>query len=278
MVSREQERVNFLVISFVQKIVAEELKNVASIEKVDFLSNESVVGRLFYRVFKSQEKNVDTVCSILAHLMNKFISKLQEGSEFDAAKDAARAGAAAGKKAKQQSESDEHSAGATKMYSEFLEKLVGSILGNEVLTAANMNFQLKQVWKDQAEAGGGKIQSLRFSAEIAILIEIIQDALNELRGRKKKAGKVDNHDEEVAKKILGLIFFRMIKKMSADTDKLMLYLYPYLRETKKQILIDEGMQKQGGTFLELCAVVNHFFAGNDYQRDKQETHWADLRQ
>ena len=76
MVSREQERVNFLVISFVQKIVAEELKNVASIEKVDFLSNESLVGRLFYRVFKSQEKNVDTVCSILAHLMNKFISKL----------------------------------------------------------------------------------------------------------------------------------------------------------------------------------------------------------
>ena len=53
MVSREQERVNFLVISFVQKIVGEELKNVASIEKVDFLSNESLVGRLFYRVFKS---------------------------------------------------------------------------------------------------------------------------------------------------------------------------------------------------------------------------------
>lgn len=61
-------------------------------------------------------------------------------------------------------------------------------------------------------------------------------------------------------KILGLIFHPTIKKISESQESLKMYLYPYLRETKKQILIDEGMQKQGSTFVELCKVVDFFFS------------------
>ena len=56
---------------------------------------------------------------------------------------------------------------------------------------------------------------------------------------------------------MGLVFYRMIKKISKDKDTLMLYLYPYLRETKKQILIEEGMEKHGEKYLELCKVINY---------------------
>ena len=76
MVSREQERVNLLLISFIKHMIKTELKDVISLEKVDFLAEDSLIGVLFFRIFKSQQKNVDTICSILAHLMNKFISKL----------------------------------------------------------------------------------------------------------------------------------------------------------------------------------------------------------
>ena len=83
MISREQERINLLLISFIKTVVKKELANVQSLDKVDFLREDSVIGVLFYRILKSQEKNVDTVCSVLAHLMNGFISMLQDGQDFE---------------------------------------------------------------------------------------------------------------------------------------------------------------------------------------------------
>lgn len=80
----------------------------------------------------------------------------------------------------------------------------------------------------------------------------------------------------VAKKIMGLIFYRMIKKISSTVDTLKLYLYPYLKETKKQILIEEGMSRQGETYLELVDVVSCFFSENKYQSGKTEVHFSEL--
>ena len=53
MINREQERPNLLLISFIKNIIKEELSQYASIDKVDFLSKDSIIGRLFYRIFKS---------------------------------------------------------------------------------------------------------------------------------------------------------------------------------------------------------------------------------
>ena len=78
---------------------------------------------------------------------------------------------------------------------------------------------------------------------------------------------------------MGLIFYRMIKKISTNKDTLMLYLYPYLRETKKQILIEEGMEKHGEKYLELCKVVNYFFSDftdADWNLNEREQWWGDF--
>ena len=92
---------NLLLISFIKHTIKGELAEFRSLDQVDFLDNDSMIGRLFYRIFKSQQKNVDTVCSILAHLMNKFISKLQESTEFDASSKTKTPSGAKGSKEKQ---------------------------------------------------------------------------------------------------------------------------------------------------------------------------------
>ena len=75
---------------------------------------------------------------------------------------------------------------------------------------------------------------------------------------------------------MGLVFYRMIKKISKDKDTLMLYLYPYLRETKKQILIEEGMEKHGEKYLELCNVINYFLTDMAWNLSDREQHWTDF--
>ena len=79
---------------------------------------------------------------------------------------------------------------------------------------------------------------------------------------------------------MGLVFYRMIKKISKDKDTLMLYLYPYLRETKKQILIEEGMEKHGEKYLELCKVINYFLTdlpfSTEWNLNEREQHWSDF--
>ena len=84
LISREQERVNLLLISFIKNIIHSEISKAKSLNDIDFLAEDSLIGRLFYRILKSQEKNVDTICSILAHLMNRFIQKLTESNDYEA--------------------------------------------------------------------------------------------------------------------------------------------------------------------------------------------------
>jgi len=101
----------------------------------------------------------------------------------------------------------------------------------------------------------------------------------ELKKKESRASSKKNSLEElIAKKIMGLIFYRMIKKISSSIDTLKLYLYPYLRETKKQILIEEGMTRQGDTYLELVDVMSCFFSDKKYQTEKNEAHFGELRQ
>ena len=76
---------------------------------------------------------------------------------------------------------------------------------------------------------------MRFSSEISLLLEIIFNELNEMKNQKKAKPGVKEipHDQYVSQKLFSLIFYRMIQKISSDKETLMLYLYPYLRETKK---------------------------------------------
>ena len=125
------------------------------------------------------------------------------------------------------------------MYSEFLDALLQEILDNSVLTASNAIFKIKSVWINPSEDQKNiKVESLRFSNEIALMVEIIQQELNKLKDTSQNGGKSkqkagESHEDLVAIKIFGLIFNKMIKKIKRDTDTLMLYLYPYLRESKK---------------------------------------------
>mmetsp|Transcript_7761 Transcript_7761/g.10953 ORF Transcript_7761/g.10953 Transcript_7761/m.10953 type:complete len:166 (-) Transcript_7761:2018-2515(-) len=161
----------------------------------------------------------------------------------------------------------EFSLKATGMYQDFLTSLVTDTLDNSVLTTTNASFMLKKAWQDQAEGSKNvKVNSLRFSSEIGLLVEIITSELNELKDKNatnKKSKQGNTHEEQVALRIFGLIFNRMIKKITSSTETLMLYLYPYLRESKKQILIEEAMSKQGNTYMELVKVINFFFSDMD---------------
>lgn len=165
------------------------------------------------------------------------------------------------------------------MYDQFLRELINEILANQVLTQQNANFQLKQEWQE-AERDGEKVPSLRFSSEINLLIEIIFIELNEMKNKKKaKTGSKEiTHDQIVAQKLLGLIFYRMVRKISSDKENLMIYLYPYMRETKKQILIDEGMDSHGEKYLELCNIVNYFFTDMSLNLNEREGQWNDFDQ
>ena len=79
LVSQEKERVNLLLISLIQQILATELKHNQweCIDHVDFTRPDSLVRKLFTRIMKSQETNVDTICCIVAHMMNSFLQQLQ---------------------------------------------------------------------------------------------------------------------------------------------------------------------------------------------------------
>ena len=84
LVSQEKERVNLLLISLIQQILATELEQYHYIDHVDFTHENSLVRKLFTRIMKSQETNVDTICCIVAHMMNSFLQQLQV-DEIDSA-------------------------------------------------------------------------------------------------------------------------------------------------------------------------------------------------
>lgn len=50
-------------------IIEYELKQYSTLEEVDFLAKESVVGKIVKLIFKQQETNTDTVCSLACHII-----------------------------------------------------------------------------------------------------------------------------------------------------------------------------------------------------------------
>ena len=77
LVSQEKERVNLLLISLIQRILSTELEQYQDLKDVDFTGENSLVRKLFTRIMKSQETNVDTICCIVAHMMNSFLQQFQ---------------------------------------------------------------------------------------------------------------------------------------------------------------------------------------------------------
>ena len=69
----EKERVNMLLLSLIQQILDKELSKYRKLSEVDFTSPNSLIRKLFMRIMKSQETNIDTICCIVAHMMNQFL-------------------------------------------------------------------------------------------------------------------------------------------------------------------------------------------------------------
>ncbi len=54
--------------AFIKCIAEAELKNYATLEEVNFESSDSVIGKIFRYIMKSQKDNMDTLCCIAAHM------------------------------------------------------------------------------------------------------------------------------------------------------------------------------------------------------------------
>lgn len=144
------------------------------------------------------------------------------------------------------------------------------------MSSQSQNFGLKKVWKNP-ESEEETVPSLRFSSEVYFMIEIIYEELINMKDKRATTKKTSNVEETIAGKIMQLVFFRIIKKVAKDLETLKLNLYPYLRETKKQILVEEAMQISGDTYMELVDVIIFFFAKTDYQPEKTDNHFLELK-
>ena len=82
-VSQEIERKNCLLISLIRPVALDEISKCRTIDDVDFDDKNSLVGKLFRRIFKSQETNIDSLCCIVADMINKFMNQKKEGSFID---------------------------------------------------------------------------------------------------------------------------------------------------------------------------------------------------
>ena len=168
LVKREQERSNLLLISFIKQVVANELKD-QRLQNVDFTKEGNLIGELFYHVFKSQERNMDTVCSMLAHLMDKFVLSTQEGKTYEARND--------GKNKKGDANADlvqdQFCEPAITMYYQQIEELVQEIKENKVLNSEELkqstNFKLNAEWQSLIDEELD-VPSFRFSSEVSLMI------------------------------------------------------------------------------------------------------------
>lgn len=76
MVSSEVERVNFLLLSVIKEIIPNEFKKFKSLDEVDLLSDQCLIGKLFKYIFKSQNTNVDSISCFVAHILNSMMTDI----------------------------------------------------------------------------------------------------------------------------------------------------------------------------------------------------------
>ena len=77
MISSEAERVNYLLITVLKGIIDKEFERYDDISQVDLLAEDSLVGRIFKYIFRSQPVNIDSVASVVAHLLNWLMSEFK---------------------------------------------------------------------------------------------------------------------------------------------------------------------------------------------------------
>ena len=77
MISSEAERVNYLLITVLKGIIDKEFERYDDITQVDLLAEDSLVGRIFKYIFRSQPVNIDSVASVVAHLLNWLMSEFK---------------------------------------------------------------------------------------------------------------------------------------------------------------------------------------------------------
>ena len=177
LVKREQERVNLLLISFIKQVIPQELEGMR-LRDIDFTKKDSLIGKLFHRIFKSQERNMDTVCSILAHLLDKFIVMQLDGATYESKEDKQKRGGNA-KQDVQNREQDPNSDAAVKMYMKMIEELIQEIMDDKVLDEENaQNFKLNNEALSLRDRDSLNLHSLRFSSGVNMLIQVVLKELN----------------------------------------------------------------------------------------------------
>ena len=79
-------RVNFQLLSIMKKILPVELHN-KKLTEIDFLSSESLTGKIFKYIFKSQSINLDSIGTFVAHLINCMSIDFKEENTEDVTND-----------------------------------------------------------------------------------------------------------------------------------------------------------------------------------------------
>ena len=158
------------------------------------------------RIMKSQETNIDTICCIVAHMMNQFLQYLQVDDSAGADKGD---GQDKGKKGKAMQSTNLGPQSDLPSLTDFalVKDLVEKILQDKILDPNNRNnifFQHKGMTPKEAE----ETPSLRLSVEVGLLIEILTTKLQNIEEKKHS-----NVEDMINQKILGLVF-SMMRKVS----------------------------------------------------------------
>ena len=75
------ERSVYLMLSTAKGVLIRELEQHEFIEDVNFSSEQSAFGNLFRLILKSQETNMDSLCSFAGHVINKLIQKFNSDTQ-----------------------------------------------------------------------------------------------------------------------------------------------------------------------------------------------------
>lgn len=186
MLSQEAERVNYLIISIVQMILDKEFKG-KNIDDINLVGPDChLIGRLFKYVFKSQPTNIDTICCIVCQLVNQFAALMNNEKEETGAvqgndEDVSKSKFKFMKRDALDNEVDMN------LYFEILRDLITDLRSNKIMSNAQQQLfsQRKPVSDYIKKNGQFQYSSLRFSAEVSVLLEMIKNELKKTTSKNK---------------------------------------------------------------------------------------------
>ena len=152
-------------------------------------------------------------------------------------------------------------------YFGFVKDLVESILSNQVLVKNTPFLHMKQSYRDEFKARGQEeFPSLRLSVEVGLLIEVLTRELQKFNAL------TGNKEEQINRKILGLVF-SMMRKVFENYEE---YLFPYLKSPKLATALEEGIARGGDAFGTILTVFECYLTGNPAFKENQEGHIMEL--